>query len=129
MKEAARWFAATAVGLVLFALPFVPYAFGGHVHATGPHTDHGARHGGHLMMLRDYHLELIERVDSVELYLSDSIRKPLRPASCRVFFDDLPPTPCQWKSYRSAVKKPPGAQSGLYELSIEEGPTLTFKFP
>ena len=130
MKGALPYIAAIVVGLVLFAMPFLRYGFGGgHSHAAGPHSDHGARHGGYLVMLYDYHLELVEHQDAVELYLSDAFRRPLRPASCEVTFDDRPPTPCEWRSHRSVVAKPIGAKSGVYRVWVEEGAPLTVKFP
>ena len=129
MRRTIEWIAACAVGLVLFALPFARYAFGGHHEMAGPHRDHGPRHGGHLMMLRGYHAELVQRSDSIELYLSDSTRKPLRPTSCEVTFEGHGTTPCEWSGYRSVVQRPPGTPSGLYELSTEEESTLVFKYP
>lgn len=130
MKAVLPYIAATVVGLGLFAMPFLQYGLGGgHSHPAGPHTDHGARHGGHLLMLHDYHLELVEHRDSVELYLSDSFRRPLRPASCTVAFDGERPTPCEWRSYRSIVDKPVDAQRGLYQISVDDGPPLALKFP
>ena len=81
------------------------------------------------MMLRGYHAELVEHGDAVELYLSDESRKPLRPAHCRVTFEGHDAKDCEWRSYRSIVEKPPDALSGLYELSPETGPALTFRFP
>jgi len=130
MKGALPYVAATIVGLGLFAMPFLQYGLGGgHSHAAGPHSDHGARHGGHLVMLHDYHLELVEHRDSVELYLSDAFRRPLRPASCTVAFDGGSPTACEWRSHRSVVPKPVDAQIGLYQIHVHDGPLLTLKFP
>jgi hypothetical protein len=130
MKGALAYVAATVVGLVLFAMPFLWYGLGGgHSHAAAPHSDHGARHGGHLLMLYDYHLELVEHDDSVELYLSDVSRRPLRPDSCEVAFDGRPPTPCEWRSHRSVVAKPIGARMGIYQVWVGEGPPLMLKFP
>ncbi len=130
MRAVLAYTAAAVVGLGLFAMPFLQYGLGGgHAHGAGPHSDHGARHGGHLVMLRDYHLELVEHSDFVELYLSDALRRPLRPMSCSVAFDGGPFTPCDWHSYRSIVPKPIGAQSGLYQLSVDDGPPVILKFP
>ena len=130
MKSLLAHGAAVVVGLVLFAMPFLQYGLGGgHTHAGGPHSDHGARHGGHLVMLHDYHLELVEHRDSVELYLSDSFRRPLKPASCTVAYDGRPRTLCEWRGHRSVVSKPIDAQSGLYQLSVGDGEPLTLKFP
>ena len=130
MRAVLAYGAAAVVGLGLFAMPFLRYGLGGgHSHAAGPHSDHGARHGGHLVMLHDYHLELVEHPDSVELYLSDSFRRPLRPASCTVAFDRETTTPCEWRSHRSVVLKPVDAQSGLYQIHVDGGPPLTLKFP
>ncbi len=128
--KGASYAAAVAFGLGLFAMPFLRYGLGGgHSHAAGPHSDHGARHGGHLVMLHDYHLELVEHRDSIELYLSDAFRRPLRPDSCAVAFDGLPATACEWRSHRSVVPKPIDAQSGLYRVGVGEGPLLTLQFP
>lgn len=130
MKGALPYVAATVVGLGLFAMPFFRYGLGGgHSHAAVPHSDHGARHGGHLVMLQDYHLELVEHADSVELYLSDAFRRPLRPASCAVAFDGSPPIACEWRSHRSVVYKPIDVQIGLYQIHVHDGPLLTLKFP
>lgn len=130
MRDALAYVAAIAVGLVLCAMPFLWYGLGGgHSHAAGPHSDHGARHGGHLFMLHDYHLELVEHRDSVELYLSDSFRRPLRPSFCEVVFDGRSPLPCEWRSHRSVVARPIGAQTGLYRIGMDESRPLTLKFP
>jgi hypothetical protein len=129
MKNALSYVVAVAVGLGLFAMPFLLYGLGGgHAHGAGPHADHGARHGGQLVMVNDYHLELVEQPDSVELYLSDAFRRPLRPASCAVAFDDSSPTACEWRRYRSVVPRPNSAQSGLYEVHVDDGSLVTLKF-
>ncbi len=130
MKGALPYVAATVLGLGLFVMPFLRYGLGGgHSHAAGPHSDHGARHGGHLVMLHDYHLELVEQQDAVELYLSDAFRRPLRPASCEANFDNHPPTPCEWRSHRSVVAKPIDAKSGVYQVWVDDGAPLMLKFP
>ncbi|MDH3727746.1 MAG: hypothetical protein OER77_09455 [Myxococcales bacterium] len=58
------------------------------VPGSGPLNEHFVRDIGCIfsligVALDDYHLELVEHHDSVELYLSDAFRRPLRPASCR----------------------------------------------
>jgi hypothetical protein len=111
-------------------MPFVRYGCGGaHAHAAGPHADHGARHGGHLLMLGGHHVEIVTREGKVELYLSDSWRRPIRPASCSVRFDTRAAAACTWQSYRSVAAKPAGASRGWYEISIDEGTPIVFAFP
>jgi len=130
MKNALCYMVAAAVGFILFAMPFLLYGLGGgHTHGDGPHSDHGARHGGQVLMVSDYHLELVEHPDSVELYLSDAFRRPLRPASCSVEFDGRRTAICEWRSHRSVVSRPIDTQSGLYQLRVDGGPLLTLKFP
>lgn len=130
MRLFLSYVAATVVGLALGAMPFVRYGYGGaHAHDAGPHMDHGARHGGNLLMLRDYHLEIVEREDEVELYLSDERRRPLKPSSCMVSFGDESPTECDWRSYRSVVLRPSSAQTGLYRLTVDEAQPLVVRYP
>lgn len=129
MKGPLATLAATIVGLVLCSMPFLWYGLGGgHSHAS-PHSDHGPRHGGHLMMLHDFHIELVETRDAVELYISDSTRRPLRPDSCEVAFDGGVPIPCEWRSHRSVVAKPIDARTGLYRLRVAGSEPMTLKFP
>lgn len=80
-------------------------------------------------MLRDYHLEIVERENQVELYLSDEMRRPLRPASCKVSFGDGPPDECEWRSYRSVVSRSSSARPGLYQLTVEEAQPLVVRYP
>ncbi len=121
---------AIAIGLILGAIPFVRYGLGGtHRHGAGPHTDHEARHGGQVLMVGDYHLEVVDDGTLIEIYLSDASRRPLRPASSSVAFDDGPETSLAWRSYRSVVPKTPGSTKALYQVSVRNGPLLTVKLP
>lgn len=130
MKSLVATLFAIPVGLLLCAMPFLWYGLGGgHSHAASPHSDHGARHGGHLLMLHDYHLEIVEHDASVELYMSDSSRRPLRPDACEVAFDGGPPVACKWRSHRFIVAKPIDAKSGLYQLRAGGTKPMQLKFP
>lgn len=121
---------AIAVGLILGATPFLRYGVGGtHRHGAGPHTDHEPRHGGHVLMVGDYHLEVVDRGTLIELYLSDASRRPLRPTSSSVAFDGGRETSLAWRSYRSVVPKPPDSTTALYHVSVRNGPLLTLKLP
>ena len=125
-----RYLGAVLLGMVLFTFPFVRYGFGGdHAHAAGPHMDHGPRHGGHLVMLRNAHVELIDNRDHVEVYLSDAKRRPVRPTSCEAAFDGAAPQPCEWRRYRSVVAKPKSALVGRYAITTNDGSRLELKYP
>ena len=128
MRVVLAYVAALVVGALLFATPFLRYGFGGgHAHAA--HSDHGPRHGGHLFMLGDHHLELVERGDTVELYLSDSTRRPLRPADCRVRLGDGAYGRCAWESYRSVARLERPGEPAVYEFAVGDGSQLSFQYP
>ncbi|MGB5811819.1 MAG: hypothetical protein WBG86_14875 [Polyangiales bacterium] len=130
MRRVLSYLAATCVGVFLLVTPFLRYgAGGGHAHALGPHADHGARHGGHLFMLRDHHLELVEHEDSIELFLSDVMRRPVRPTSCEVIFESAGRASCAWDSYRYVVAKPTSGSHASYRLTIPDGPPLAWQYP
>lgn len=118
---------AVALGLVLFALPFARYGFGGHEHA--PHSDHAPRHGGQLLMVGDYHLERVVNGDVVEIFLSDAMRRPVRPASGRVLLDDGSELPLAWRSHRLVGSRPGPASGARYELTVAGGPVLSVRLP
>ena len=119
---------AIVVGLVLFALPFAAYGTGsGHGHA-GPHADHGPRHGGQLIMVGDFHLEMLESEETVELYLSDAFRRPLRPLSATAAFDDERVQRFRWRGYRLVAEKPEGAETISCEVTAREGLRLPARF-
>lgn len=66
---------AVAAGLALGALPFLRYVHVGH--SALPHTDHAPRHGGTLLMVSDYHIELLRRGGRIEVFVSDATRRPV----------------------------------------------------
>ena len=128
MRTALAYLAALVVGALLFATPFLRYGFGGgHAHAA--HSDHGARHGGHLFMLGHHHLELVEGGTVIELYLSDSKRRPLRPAACIVQLGDGVEGGCAWGSYRSVAQLRRPSEPAVYHLTAPDGTRLTFQYP
>jgi hypothetical protein len=71
--------AASALGLTLASLPFLQYGAAGS-HAAQPHADHTSRRGGKLRMVGDYHLEVVYSECRADIYTSDALRRPLRPA-------------------------------------------------
>jgi hypothetical protein len=100
---------ALAIGIALAAIPLVHFGAldgedGGHHEAyvavgdvgssasdhsseAGPHMDHSPHHGGQLGMSGDYHIELVERGDTIEVHLSNAERQPLKPAGGSLSFD------------------------------------------
>lgn len=128
MSEVIKYAAAVIVGLLLFAAPFLLYGFGG-AHAHAAHSDHGPRHGGHLFMLGDHHLEFVEEGDLVELYLSDSKRRPLRPMGCEVTVGDGDTRSCAWQSYRSVARLQGAGAGAVYRLTVGDGTELSLQYP
>ena len=109
--QAPSWWA-LLIGVAVAAIPLVHFgggpAFlgGGHQHATSaaqapalsttpgahtsaasPHSDHSPHHGGQLGMVGDFHIEMVERGDTIEIHLSDAERTPLPPTSGTLVFD------------------------------------------
>jgi hypothetical protein len=117
---------AVLLGLVLFALPFLKYGVGGHAH--GPHTDHAPRHGGELLMVGDYHLERVVRGPAVEIFVSDALRRPVRPASARMLLDDGTERPLTWRDHRLVAPRPTAPGGALYEVTVSHGPVLSNRF-
>jgi hypothetical protein len=117
---------AVLVGLLLFALPFLKYGVGGHAH--GPHTDHAPRHGGELRMVGDYHLERVVRGPRVEIFVSDALRRPLRPSAGRMLLDDGTERPLVWREHRLVTSRVPDAGGAVYEVTVADGPVLTTRF-
>ena len=89
---------ALIVGAYLGAAPFLRYA---HLGAElVPHGDHAARHGGELVMVGDHHLELVRRGDAIEAFVSDAVRRPVRPLRAEASFDGGDPIPLHWVDRR-----------------------------
>ena len=98
---------AVAFGLVLASLPFLQYGTGGgHRHSPGAHADHEPRYGGQLGMTGDHHLELVQRAEHVEVFVSDALRRPLRVTRGTVRFDDGAVVPMQWRRDRLIAPLP-----------------------
>lgn len=113
--------AGVAVGLLLFATPFLRYGvFGGHEHGVAPHSDHAARYGGLVVMVGDHHLEVVEHSAAVDVYISDARRVPLRPATGTVAFDARPAVSMAWQSDRLHATAPSFAEA-TYDVVLEGG--------
>lgn len=118
MKRAA----AVAVGLLLAALPFLLYGTRTHPHA--PHADHAPRHGGALFMLGDHHVELVRTDAHTSLFLSDAVRRPLRPRSGWLTLDDGSRLALRWQDDRLTAAIPPGRRARAFGLVTAEGTEL-----
>lgn len=117
-----------AAGLVLFALPFLSLGVGGgHHDELGPHMDHWPRYGGQLMMIGDYHLEIVDAAPAIEVYPSDARRRPLTAASGRVAFDAAPPLPLTWHSDRLVAPAAAGWRSVAVEVTLTDGQVLAVR--
>lgn len=117
---------AIVLGALLGATPFARYAFAGpHSEAT---MDHGPRFGGHLLMVRNHHIELVEHDESVELFVSDLKRRPLRPQAATIMNDAQEALTMRWHSYRLVGERPKGTRT-VYTVALQGGATLTFKYP
>ena len=120
--------AAVIVGLALFATPFVRYGLGGS-HDGAAHMEHGPRHGGQLLMVRNHHVELVTRGAEVEVYVSDFERRPVRKAHGEVVVDGRARSPLVWKKYRLVGAAPPPGARADYTLRTPDGGTVSFRYP
>ena len=119
---------AIAAGLALFALPFFQSGFGDG-HAGAAHMDHVPHHGGSLVMLGDHHLELVRSAGQVELYVSDSERRPLVPRAASVAFDGGERRMLAWSGYRSVAHAPERFEWADYRIDVGSGPPLAIRLP
>jgi len=123
--------AALTFGAILFTLPFQLYLLDG-AHDRGhdqPHTDHGAHHGGTVVMVDDHHLEIVEGTGRVEVYSTDSLRRPVQPADGDVTFDDGATAPLSWSVYRLVARTPHRFSWGDYEVRLKDGTLLVIRVP
>ena len=120
--------AAFAAGSVLFALPFLQSGLGEtHSHGPGPHMDHAPRHGGALVMIGDHHLEVVETARTIELYLSDAVRRPVTPIRARIGFDGGAAHDGEWAGYRHVADKPLSYGFADCEITTKDGVPLRIR--
>jgi hypothetical protein len=124
--SAAQRLIGVAAGLVLAALPFWHYAHEGS-HTTTPHADHEPRHGGRLVMVGDHHLEWVRRRGRLELFVSDALRNPLRPAGAWLRVEGVA-LPMRWQDHR-LVAAEPGSRTVEVELLLADGTRLSALAP
>lgn len=122
---------AVLAGAVLFTLPFQLYLHGGSHHdgRAEPHADHGARHGGTLVMVDDHHLEIVTADGRLEVYVTDALRRPVQPSGGSARFDDGTGTTFAWQSYRLVAAAPRGFVWADYEIRLADGVVLTIRVP
>lgn len=121
--------AAVFCGTALFALPFFQSGLWDSGSHGSLHMDHEPHHGGRLLMLGDHHLEIVEKNGTLELYVSDAERRPLRPEAARIAFDASPAVPFVWSSYRMTAPLPPRYESADYHIALAGIPPLTIRLP
>jgi hypothetical protein len=118
---------AFAAGCALFALPFLQSGLAeSHSHAPGPHMDHDARHGGSLLMVGDFHVEVVESDRAIELYVSDAERRPLRPRSADATYDGRREGDVRWDSYRLVAPRPPAYRTAEYRIVVDGAAPIVF---
>jgi len=121
---------ATICGAALFALPFLQSGLWDTGSHGALHMDHEPRHGGRLLMLGNHHLEIVERAGTLELYVSDAERRPLRPENASIAFDANPAVPMVWSSYRMTAPHPARYEWADYRIALPDGAApLTIKLP
>jgi hypothetical protein len=114
--------AAVATGLALATLPFLMF-LGDDAHDATPHADHAPRHGGRLVMVGDHHLELVERDTLLEVYVSDAVRRPLRPSAARLVDANGAERALGWADSHVVVTPP---LEGRLELTLDGGAVLAW---
>ena len=123
-----RWVLATVAGLVLATLPFwrfYPFA------SASAHMDHAPRHGGQLAMVGDHHIELVRQRGSLEVFVSDARRRPLRPREGRIVFDQIDSAPLRWEQHRLVARDQAEAREieTVVVLDDETSLSIGFVFP
>jgi len=121
-----RYLAAVVAGLFLATLPFWRYLPLGGV--LGAHMDHEPRHGGQLGMVGDYHLEVVRRQGSVEVFVSDAERNPIVPLGGRVVFDRARATPLRWQDHRLVAPDRSTAREIEARIVLRDGTELVTSF-
>lgn len=122
--------AAIALGVLLFSLPFLQSGlWSDHAHEGSDHMDHSPHHGGSLLMLGDHHIEVVDEGKQLELYLSDSERRPIQPRLAFVRFDDGGALSMEWSAYRLVIPRPDNYQWADYRIVVDDGPPLTIRLP
>ncbi|HZO16204.1 MAG TPA: hypothetical protein VFB62_23180 [Polyangiaceae bacterium] len=121
-----RWIVATVAGLVLATLPFwrfyAPFA------GASAHMDHAPRHGGQLAMVGDHHIELVRHRGSVQVFVSDARRRPIRPREGRIVFDQVKSVPLAWRDHRLIAQDQPDAREIETAVVLHDGTSLTIAF-
>lgn len=121
---------ALATGAMLFALPFFQSGLGEtHSHGPGPHMNHEPRHGGYLVMIGDFHLEVVETQRTLELYVSDAERRPVRAAAASVVFDGDSHQNFPWSGYRLVAPRPERFDWADCRIEIVGQVPLTIRLP
>lgn len=124
--SAASWITSVALGLVLFAVPFLRYTHVGD--ATAAHVDHRPRNGGVLRMVGDYHLEVRRRLGRVEVFASDAVRAPLRARAGWVTFGQTHREPLTAAADRlTAPDRFPGQELRV-EIELPDATVLSWDF-
>ena len=121
-----RWIVAIAAGSLLATLPFWPYLpLGG---AVGPHVDHEPRHGGQLGMVGEHHIEVVRHRGRVEVFVSDAMRRPVRPRAGHIVFDGEQETPLTWANHRLSGVDHPAAREIDAHVTLSDGTEIAISF-
>ena len=75
-------------------------------------------------MVGDYHLEIVEKEGSVELFVSDALRRPLQATGGVAIFDSGAARPLAWSSYRLTSDRPALYSSAEYRVTLADGTPL-----
>jgi hypothetical protein len=117
--------AALATGLALATVPFLRYAHPGAVEA---HADHEPHHGGILGMAGDHHIELRRGRGTIEAFVSDAVRRPVRPRDGWVVVDGRRRIALGWRNHRLQGADVAGASRMDVAVALADGETLSVGF-
>jgi hypothetical protein len=117
--------AAIALGVALALLPFLQFAVGhGHSHSVEAHADHTSKHAGRVAMVGDHHMEVVESDEKLRVFVSDALRRPLRPQRGDVRFDDGERLAMEWRTSHFSIRRESPRFATDLSIELDDGMVL-----
>ena len=79
-------------------------------------------------MVGDHHVELVRGCAGIQVFVSDAVRRPLRPLSGSARFDGGARVPLRWENHRMLADGAAQEASVELELALDGGVRLAGRF-